>query len=289
MSGNLCIGIDFGSSKVCASVWKNNHIEIIPNNEGNLTTPNFIAFTDNNCLLGSAAKNQAYRNTANTIFNYKNLIGRRFDDAEIPSSIKKSPFAIIEKSGRPYAEVSYQEKATDFSPEDLACMIISYMKNNTQEQLGKKVTNAIITVPSYYTYFQRQGIKNVCNQAGINVPRIINDTSAAAIAYCDKNLGGDNFDENLVNYYVNFFKANHKVDLSGNDRSMCRLRKACEQAKRSLSSSAKATIMIDSLYNDIDLYNTLSRETFEQLNKDLFKRLILPIQKVLKDANLKKN
>jgi len=329
MSKVSSIGIDLGTTYSCVGVWQNDRVEIIPNDQGNRTTPSFVAFTDSERLIGDAAKNQAAMNPTNTVFDAKRLIGRRFTDSEVQSDMKHWPFKVIEKSGKPYIQVQFKGETKDFTAEEISSMVLTKMKDTAEAYLGDKVTNAVITVPAYFNDSQRQATKDAGLIAGLNVLRIINEPTAAAIAYGldkksegeknvlifdlgggtfdvslltiedgifevkatagDTHLGGEDFDNRLVNHFAQEFKRKFKKDISTNPRSLRRLRTACERAKRTLSSSTQTSIEIDSLYEGIDFYTSITRARFEELNSDLFRNVIEPVEKVLNDSKLDKS
>ncbi|ORX82442.1 hsp71-like protein [Anaeromyces robustus] len=323
------VGIDLGTTYSCVGVWQNDRVEIIPNDQGNRTTPSYVAFTDSERLIGDAAKNQAAMNPTNTVFDAKRLIGRRFNDSEVQSDMKHWPFKVVEKAGKPYIQVQFKGETKDFTAEEISSMVLTKMKDTAEAYIGEKVKDAVITVPAYFNDSQRQATKDAGHIAGLNVLRIINEPTAAAIAYGldkksegeknilifdlgggtfdvsllsiddgifevkatagDTHLGGEDFDNRLVNHLAQEFKRKYKKDLSTNPRSLRRLRTACERAKRTLSSSTQTSIEIDSLYEGIDFYTSITRARFEELNSDLFRKIIEPVDKVLNDAKLDKS
>ncbi|ORX82503.1 hsp71-like protein [Anaeromyces robustus] len=323
------IGIDLGTTYSCVGVWQNDRVEIIPNDQGNRTTPSYVGFTETERLIGDAAKNQVAMNPHNTVFDAKRLIGRRFNDPEVQSDMKHWSFKVIEKSSKPYIQVEFKGEIKDFTPEEISSMVLLKMKDTAEAYLGSKVTNAVITVPAYFNDSQRQATKDAGLIAGLNVLRIINEPTAAAIAYGldkkvvgeknvlifdlgggtfdvslltiedgifevkatagDTHLGGEDFDNRLVNHFAQEFKRKYKKDITGNARSLRRLRTACERAKRTLSSSAQTSIEIDSLFEGIDFYTSITRARFEELCQDLFRSTIDPVEKVIRDAKLDKN
>jgi heat shock 70kDa protein 1/2/6/8 len=323
------IGIDLGTTYSCVGVWQGDHVEIIANDQGNRTTPSYVAFTDSERLIGDAAKNQAAMNPKNTIFDAKRLIGRKFEEQTVQADMKHWPFQVINKAGKPIVQVSYKGESKDFAPEEISAMVLTKMRETAESYIGKSVTKAVITVPAYFNDSQRQATKDAGAIAGLEVLRIINEPTAAAIAYgldkvndgkerniiifdCgggthdvslltidggffevkstggDGHLGGEDFDNRLVNYFAEEFKRKHKKDITGNARALRRLRTACERAKRTLSSSTQANIEIDALYEGTDFFSSISRARFEELCLDLFRRCIDPVEKVLRDAKMDK-
>ncbi|OUM58728.1 hypothetical protein PIROE2DRAFT_15925 [Piromyces sp. E2] len=323
------IGIDLGTTYSCVGIWQNDRVEIIPNDQGNRTTPSYVGFTETERLIGDAAKNQVAMNPHNTVFDAKRLIGRRFNDPEVQSDMKHWSFKVIEKSGKPYIQVEFKGETKEFTPEEISSMVLLKMKDTAEAYLGGKVTNAVITVPAYFNDSQRQATKDAGLISGLNVLRIINEPTAAAIAYGldkkvvgeknvlifdlgggtfdvslltiedgifevkatagDTHLGGEDFDNRLVNHFAQEFKRKYKKDITGNARSLRRLRTACERAKRTLSSSAQTSIEIDSLFEGIDFYTSITRARFEELCQDLFRSTIDPVEKVIRDAKLDKS
>ena len=324
------VGIDLGTTYSCVAHYANDRVEIIANDQGNRTTPSFVAFTDTERLIGDAAKNQAAINPANTVFDAKRLIGRKFDDPEVQNDIKHFPFKVIDKGGKPNIQVEYKGETKVFTPEEISSMVLGKMKETAEGYLGGTVKDAVVTVPAYFNDSQRQATKDAGLIAGLNVLRIINEPTAAAIAYGldkkgskgehnvlifdlgggtfdvsllaidegifevkatagDTHLGGEDFDNRLVNFFIQEFKRKNKKDISGNQRALRRLRTACERAKRTLSSSAQTSIEIDSLYEGIDFYTSITRARFEELCADLFRSTLDPVEKVLKDAKIDKS
>lgn len=323
------VGIDLGTTYSCVAHFANDRVEIIANDQGNRTTPSFVAFTDTERLIGDAAKNQAAMNPANTVFDAKRLIGRKFDDPEVQGDAKHFPFKIVDKGGKPVIQVEFKGETKTFTPEEISSMVLGKMKETAESFLGTTVSDAVVTVPAYFNDSQRQATKDAGLIAGLNVMRIINEPTAAAIAYGldkkdereknvlifdlgggtfdvsllsiedgifevkstagDTHLGGEDFDHRLVNHFVNEFKRKNKKDLSTNQRALRRLRTACERAKRTLSSSAQTFIEIDSLYEGIDFYTSITRARFEELCQDLFRSTLDPVEKVLRDAKVDKS
>lgn len=308
-------------------------VEVIPNEQGNRTTPSYVAFTDTERLIGDAAKNQVAMNPVNTVFDAKRLIGRKFNDPAIQHDVSHWPFKVVAGSGdKPMIQVDYKGETKTFSPEEISSMVLTKMKEIAQAYVGadKEVKKAVVTVPAYFNDSQRQATKDAGVIAGLEVMRIINEPTAAAIAYGldkkgstsgeqnvlifdlgggtfdvslltieegifevkstagDTHLGGEDFDNRLVNHFVQEFKRKFKKDITGNPRALRRLRTSCERAKRTLSSATQASIEIDSLYEGIDFYSSITRARFEELNMDLFRKCMEPVEKVLRDAKMDK-
>ncbi|KAF7149304.1 hypothetical protein RHSIM_Rhsim03G0170500 [Rhododendron simsii] len=326
------IGIDLGTTYSCVAVWQHERIEIIANDQGNRTTPSYVAFTDTERLTGDAAKNQVAANATNTIFDVKRLIGRRYNDATVQSDIKLWPFKVTPgQDDKPMIGVTYKNEEKQFSAEEISSMVLVKMKEIAEDYLGTTIKNAVITVPAYFNNSQRQATKDAGAIAGLHVMRIINEPTAAAIAYGldnktsstgekkvlifdlgggtfdvsvltmeegkfevkatggDTHLGGEDFDNRMVNHFVQEFKRKHKKDISGNPRALRRLRTTCEKAKRILSSTAQTTIDIDAFYEGIDFFSRVTRAKFEELNIDLFRKCMEPVEECLRDAKIDKS
>ncbi|KAG1129222.1 hypothetical protein G6F42_005270 [Rhizopus arrhizus] len=323
------IGIDLGTTYSCVGVWQNDRVEIIANDQGNRTTPSYVAFTDTERLIGDAAKNQVAMNPHNTVFDAKRMIGRRFNDHEIQADMKHWPFKVVDKGGKPNIEVEHKGETKTFTPEEISSMVLTKMRETSEAYLGGTVDAAVVTVPAYFNDSQRQATKDAGTIAGLNVLRIINEPTAAAIAYGldkkskgetnvlifdlgggtfdvslltiedgifevkatagDTHLGGEDFDNRLVDHFIQEFKRKFKKDISSNARAVRRLRTACERAKRTLSSAAQTSIEIDSLFEGVDFYTSLTRARFEELNQDLFRNTMEPVEKVLRDSKIDKS
>jgi len=329
MSKGASIGIDLGTTYSCVGIFQHGKVEIIANDQGNRTTPSYVAFTDSERLIGDSAKNQVAMNPSNTVFDAKRLIGRKFDDPAVASDMKHFSFDVVNDGGRPKIAVEFKGERKTFFAEEISSMVLVKMRETAEAFLGKEVPNAVITVPAYFNDSQRQATKDAGAIAGINVQRIINEPTAAAIAYGldkkvgaernvlifdlgggtfdvsvlsiedgifevkstagDTHLGGEDFDNRMVNHFIQEFKRKHKKDISGSKRAVRRLRTACERAKRTLSASAQAAIEIDSLFEGVDFYTSITRARFEELCSDLFRGTLEPVEKSLRDARMDKN
>jgi L1 cell adhesion molecule like protein len=325
------IGIDLGTTYSCVGVWMNGKVEIIPNDMGERTTPSYVAFTDTERLVGDAAKNQITRNPTNTVFDAKRLIGRKYEDREVQEDMKLWPFKVVkdDKSDRPQVVVQYQKQEKKFFAEEISAMVLQKLKQTACDYLGKEVKDAIVTVPAYFNDSQRQATKDAGTISGLNVLRIINEPTAAAIAYgLDKkyqnernvlifdlgggtfdvsllsledglfevkatnghtHLGGEDFDNRLVEYCAGEFRRKTSIDLKENPKALRRVRASCEKAKRALSAATQATVDIDALMDGEDLNVTITRSKFEDLCMDLFKKCLPPLENVLKDAKMAKS
>ena len=324
-----CIGIDLGTTYSCVGIMRNNNVEIIANDQGNRTTPSCVAFNGTERLIGEAAKNQAAMNPTNTIFDAKRLIGREYNDKVVQDDSKCWPFTLINKDNKPMIQVDVGDEKKNFYAEEISAMVLTKMKQTAEAYLGEDVKNAVITVPAYFNDQQRQATKDAGSIAGLNVLRIINEPTAAAIAYGltdksdteknvliydlgggtfdvslltidngvfevkatagDTHLGGEDFDNRLINHFVKEFNRTNKIDISNNKRAIQRLKSACERAKRTLSSSTKADIEIDSLSDGVDFNSSITRARFEDLCSDYFINTLKPVEQVLNDSKMSKN
>jgi len=328
---SYAIGIDLGTTYSCVGVFMNEKVEIIANEQGNRTTPSYVAFTDTERLIGEAAKNQVARNPENTIFDAKRLIGRKFAEQTVQNDMKLWPFRVIDsgQDQKPQIVVKWKGKEEKFYAEQVSSMVLIKMKEIAEDYLGKKVKDAVITVPAYFNDSQRQATKDAGSIAGLNVLRIINEPTAAAIAYGldkmhekeknvlifdlgggtfdvslltidaglfevkatsgDTHLGGEDFDNRMVEWCAAAFLKSHGQDIRNDNRALRRLRTSCEKAKRMLSNSNQATIEVDSLKGGEDFNLTMTRAKFEELNMDYFRKCITPVESVLKDSGISKN
>merc|ERR1712121_302524 len=329
MSKAPAVGIDLGTTYSCVGVFQHGKVEIIANDQGNRTTPSYVGFTDTERLIGNAAKNQVAMNPINTVFDAKRLIGRKISDQAVQNDMKQWSFTVVDDNTKPKVQVEYKGETKTFFPEEISSMVLLKMKETAEAYLGKTVTDAVITVPAYFNDSQRQATKDAGTISGLNVLRIINEPTAAAIAYGldkkvgdeknvlifdlgggsvdvsiltiedgifevkstagDTHLGGEDFDNRLVKHFCTEFKRKHKKDgLQQNKRALRRLRTACERAKRTLSSSTQANIEIDSLFEGIDFYTSITRARFEELCADLFRGTLEPVEKSMRDAKMDK-
>ncbi|GAC96030.1 hypothetical protein PHSY_003609 [Pseudozyma hubeiensis SY62] len=320
------IGIDLGTTYSCVGWWVNERVEIIANDQGNRTTPSYVAFTESERLIGDAAKNQAAMNPRQTVFDAKRLIGRRYDDPDVKKDMQHWPFTVIDKDGSPFIEVTYLGEKKQFSPQEISSMVLTKMKEIAEAKIGKEVKKAVITVPAYFNDSQRLATKDAGSIAGLDVLRIINEPTAAAIAYGldskssteknvliydlgggtfdvsllnitggvfavkatagDTHLGGEDFDNALLDHFKKEFERKNKLDISEDPRAIRRLRSACERAKRTLSSVTQTTVEVDSLFQGVDFQANITRARFEEINAAAFKGTIDPVAKVLKDSKI---
>ncbi|XP_071714832.1 heat shock 70 kDa protein 18-like [Rutidosis leptorrhynchoides] len=329
----LAIGIDLGTTYSCVGTWKDDRIEIIPNEQGNRTTSSCVAFTDSQRFVGDDAKNQSLINSANTIFDAKRLIGRSFSDPQVQEDLKLWPFKVTGGLGdTPMIVVSYKGQKKEFLAEEISSMILAKMRESAEAYLGSDVKNAVVTVPAYFNDSQRQATKDAATIAGLNIVRMINEPTAAVIAYGlnnkssilgkinvvvfdlgggtfdvsvmtvekgdifevkgvagDTHLGGEDFDNRMVEHCVSEFKRKSKMDLTGNERALGRLRFTCEKEKRILSSTTQTSIDLECLHEGIDFSMKFTRAKFEELNNGFFKKCIKTVENCLNDANMKKS
>jgi heat shock protein 5 len=325
----VVIGIDLGTTYSCVGVYKDGRVEIIANDMGNRITPSYVAFTEEGeRLIGDAAKNQLTSNPKNTVFDAKRLIGRQWSEKSVQSDKKFFPFEMVEQKSKPHVQVSVNGKKETFAPEEISAMVLTKMKETAETYLGKKVTHAVVTVPAYFNDAQRAATKDAGTIAGLNVMRIINEPTAAAIAYGldkkegeknilvfdlgggtfdvslltidggvfevistngDTHLGGEDFDQRVMEYFMKLYKKKTGKDVRKNDRSVQKLRREVEKAKRALSSAHQAKVEIESFFDGEDFSETLTRAKFEELNMDLFRSTMVPVKKVMEDGDMEKS
>ncbi|KAJ5387691.1 Endoplasmic reticulum chaperone BiP [Penicillium cosmopolitanum] len=324
--GNV-IGIDLGTTYSCVGVMQQGKVEIIANDQGNRITPSYVAFTDEERLVGDAAKNQYAANPVRTVFDVKRLIGRKFEDKDTQKDIKHFPFKVVNKDGKPNVKVEVNKTPKVFTPEEISAMVLGKMKETAESYLGKTVTHAVVTVPAYFNDAQRQATKDAGTIAGLTILRVVNEPTAAAIAYGldkvgderqiivydlgggtfdvsllsidngifevlstagDTHLGGEDFDQRVIDHFVKLYNKKNNVDVTKDLKSMGKLKREVEKAKRTLSSQMSTRIEIESFHNGEDFSETLTRAKFEELNNDLFKKTLKPVEQVLKDAKVKK-
>merc|ERR1711935_258424 len=310
----------------CVGIYKNGRVEIIPNDQGNRITPSYVAFTDEERLIGEAAKNQATVNPSQTLFDVKRLIGRRYSDKTVQSDKKLLPFELVEQGGKPVIKVKVSGADKLMGPEEVSSMILTKMKETAENYLGKEVKHAVVTVPAYFNDAQRTSTKDAGSISGLNVLRIINEPTAAAIAYGldkkteknilvydlgggtfdvslltidngvfevvatngDTHLGGEDFDQRVMAHFIKMFNKKHNKELTKDKRALQKLRREVEKAKRALSSTHQARVEIEALLDGLDLSETLTRARFEEINADLFKNTLGPVKQVMEDSGLKK-
>jgi heat shock protein 5 len=321
------IGIDLGTTYSCVGIYKNGRVEIIPNDQGNRITPSYVAFTDDERLIGEAAKNQATISPEQTLFDVKRLIGRRFKDSTVQKDMKMLPFKIVDKASKPAIAVKVKGETKDLRPEEVSSMVLTKMKETAENYLGQEVKHAVITVPAYFNDAQRQATKDAGTIAGLNVLRIINEPTAAAIAYGldkkseqnilvydlgggtfdvslltidngvfevvatngDTHLGGEDFDQRVMQHFIKIFNKKTATDMQKDKRAMQKFRREVEKAKRALSSTHQTRLEIEALFEGHDFSETLTRAKFEELNNDLFKKTLDPVKLVMDDSGLKKS
>ncbi|CAE6421930.1 unnamed protein product [Rhizoctonia solani] len=321
------IGIDLGTTYSCVGVHRGGRVEIIANDQGNRITPSWVQFGDDERLIGDAAKVVFHTSPSQTVFDAKPLIGCKYDEPEVKRDMKHWPFKIVNKGGKPMIQVKNKNELKDFTPEEISAMVLTKMKETAEAYLGKKVTHAVVTVPAYFNDAQRQATKDAGTIAGLTVLRIVNEPTAAAIAYGldkkggetqiivydlgggtfdvsllsidggvfkvlatagDTHLGGEDFDNRVIEHFIREYKKKTGTDVTKNQRALSKLKKEVEKAKRTLSSQMSTKLEIESFENGNDFSETLTRSKFEELNIDLFRKTMKPVEQVLKDAGVKK-
>ena len=323
------IGIDLGTSYCCVGVFQDGRVKIIANDHGNLTTPSYVSFTESECLVGDTAKNRIARNPSNTVFNTKRLFGRRFNDPTVLSDKKLWPFDVLDTVGRPRIKMEYKGENVTLTAEGVSAIVLSKMKEIAESYLRATVTDAVVAVPSYFNDLQRRTVEDACSISGLNSRLILSPVAAAVAygfgkkleleemnvlifdlgggtlsvsvltivkdfyelksVSGDTHLGGEDFDNRMMNHFIQEFEKKFKKDIRNNKKAVSRLRTACEKAKRTLSSSTVANIEIDCLYEGINFYTIITRAQFEELNADLFRATLEPVEKVLQDAKFDKS
>lgn len=322
------IGIDLGTTFSCVGIFKNGQVEVIPNELGNRITPSVVAFTDEERLIGEAAKNQATVNPTRTIYDVKRLIGRKYSDKTVQYDKKYMPYEIVDRDTKPYIEVPNVRGETKFyAPEEISAMILVKMREIAESYSGKKIKNAIVTVPAYFDNSQRQSTKDAGIIAGLNVVRVLNEPTAAAIAYGldqkeeqnilvfdlgggtfdvsiltiddgvfevigtngDTHLGGEDFDQRVLDHFMKLIQKKSNIDISKDKRAIQKLKREVEKGKRALSSQHETKIEVEDLVEGYDFSESLSRAKFEEINGDLFKKTLEPLKLALEGAGLKKN
>ncbi|KAI9894004.1 MAG: ATPase with role in protein import into the ER [Vezdaea aestivalis] len=315
----------------CVGVMQKGKVDILVNDQGHRITPSYVAFTDEERLVGDSAKNQAAANPYRTVYDIKRMIGRKFSDKDVQADMKHFPFKVIEKDGKPNVKIEVSGKQKTFSPEEISAMVLGKMKDIAESYLGETVTHAVVTVPAYFSDNQRQATKDAGIIAGLEVLRIVNEPTAAAIAYGldkddkhkgerqiivydlgggtfdvsllsiddgafevlatagDTHLGGEDFDQRVITHFAKLYNKKHSVNVNKDDKAMGKLKREVEKAKRTLSSQMSTRIEIEAFFGGKDFSETLTRAKFEELNMDLFKKTLKPVEQVLKDAKVKKS
>ena len=328
IKSEISVGIDLGTTYSCVGVYQNGKVEIIANDQGERTTPSYVSFGEEERLIGIAAKSAANTNPLNTVYDSKRMIGREFSDSNLQEDMKHFAFKVIDYNGKPKISVDFKGENKKFTPEEISAMVLVKMKTIAEEYLGQPVTKAVVTVPAYFNDAQRQATKDAGAIAGLTILRIINEPTAAAIAYGldkitekqrnvlifdfgggthdvsllsledgvfevkatagDTHLGGEDIDNRIVNYVLEEFKKKHKIDLRSNKKAVRRIHTVAERAKRTLSGSTIATIEVDSVQDGIDLNITLTRAKYESFCADIFNKTLEQVERVLRDAKVSK-
>jgi heat shock protein 5 len=323
------IGIDLGTTYSCVGIYEDEKVEIIANDQGNRVTPSYVAWDSNDeRLIGHDAKDQATTNPEKTLFDVKRLIGRKYDDKSVQADKKLLPYELVNKDGKPFIQVTVKGEKHQFAPEEVSAMVLAKMKQISEGYIGREVFDAVVTVPAHFNDAQRQATKDAGAIAGLNVMRILNEPTAAAIAYGidkkaqgeqivlvfdlgggtfdvtllaidggvfevlatngDPHLGGVDFDQRIMQYFIEKWKRSKNLDVATNKSALQKLRRESERVKRALSVQTQARLEIESLLDGEDLTESLSRARFEELNEDLFEKTLGPVEKALKDAEIKK-
>ncbi|XP_071096471.1 endoplasmic reticulum chaperone BiP-like [Haliotis cracherodii] len=320
------IGIDLGTTFTCVGVFRNDNVEIIPDEQGNRITPSFVAFTpDGETLIGHAARNQLTTNPENTVFDVKRLIGRTCDDPSVQRELQRYPFKVINEDNKPHIQVKVGSEDKVFAPEEISAMMLSKMKEIAETYLTQNVTNAVVTVPAYFNDAQRMATKDAGTIAGLNILRLINEPIAASVAYGldksdgeknilvfdlgvgtfdvsivntdygvfevvatngDTHLGGQDIDQRVIEFFIKQYKKRTSQDLRGDSGAIKKLRREVEKAKRALSSQHQTRVEIESLMGGHDFSEVLTRAKLEELNTDLFESTLSYMQLALNEASL---
>jgi L1 cell adhesion molecule like protein len=324
------IGIDLGTTTSCVAVWIGDRVEVIPDHQtGSRIIPSYVSFTNEEKLVGDASKNVSTMYPKSTLYDIKRLIGRKYDDTHVQEDKKLWSFDVnADENNKPIINVDYKGENKRFYPEEISAMVLTRLKETAEAYLGHPVKKAVVTVPAYFNDSQRQATKDACAISGMECLRIINEPTAAAIAYGldkksdkettilifdegggthdlsvlsldggifevkatagDTHLGGSDIDNLIVDYLCEDIKKKHKKDVKENPKALKRLNIAAERAKKNLSSSTTTTIEVESLIDGIDYSTTMSRAKFEQLADSFFNKSMEPISKVLSDAKVSK-
>lgn len=325
------IGIDLGTTFSCVAVWENDRPIVIANNMGNRTTPSWVVFQKDNVFVGEAAKSKASRTPNSTIYDAKRMIGRKLSDASVQQSLRLWPFTVTEYHGNCAVLLNREGRNVVLTPEEVSAYVLAKMKHTAEDYLGVNLEKAVVTVPAYFNDAQRQATIDAATIAGLQIERIINEPTAAALAYGvekrahdsqpqmllvydlgggtldvtilvvdgqvfevrstsgDTHLGGQDFDNNLVQYFLPKVQEQCNVDISDNAKALKKLRDCCQTIKHNLSHSDSAVIEVDALVNGEDFDSSLTREQFVDINKELFERCLIPVDKALTDANVTPN
>jgi heat shock protein 5 len=321
------IGIDLGTTYSCVAVFQNGKVDIIANEAGSRITPSVVSFSETERLIGDAAKHQMTINPQNTIFAIKRLMGLRFSDKTLQDELKRLPYKVVNQDNRPYVEVQFKGETKLFSPEEISAMILTKMKTIAEDFLGRQVKHAVVTVPAYFNDAQRKATIDAGAIAGLNVLRILNEPTAASLAYGldqkgtkkilvfdlgggtfdvsvlvvedglfevlatngDTHLGGEDFDQRIIEHLKATYKKKTGKDCTKNRKAVAKLKREAEKAKHALSSLHQVTIEIENFNDGDDFVETLTRARFEELNADLFRKTMEPVKNVIQDSGLGKH
>uniref|UniRef100_A0A915EGX5 Uncharacterized protein n=1 Tax=Ditylenchus dipsaci TaxID=166011 RepID=A0A915EGX5_9BILA len=302
------IGIDLGTTYSCVGVYKNGRVEIIANDQGNRITPSYVAFTPESGerLIGDSAKNQLTTNPENTVFDAKRLIGREFNEKVVQDDMKLWPFKVLNKNNKPHVSINVGTEMKSFAPEEISAMVLLKMKEIAESYLGYEVKNAVVTVPAYfndasptaaaiaYGLDKKEGERNILvfdlggGTFDVSLLTIDNGVFEVLATNGDTHLGGEDFDQRVMEYFIKMYKKKTGKDLRKDHRAVQKLRREVEKAKRALSVQHQVKVEVESIMDGEDFSETLTRAKFEELNMDLFRGTLKPVQKVMEDADLKK-